>query len=439
MAVKSTGSISFATDIVGEFGGTAPHAMSEYYKGGSRVPNISANANIAATGANKFGNFYGGLNKIIQTLANSTNVSLATTFGSDWTATTPKQVVIPSGVTIGGTGGTAALTASSAMGGTLEISVTGSVLGTGGASNGGAGGDAISNAASGVTLTVNSGGLVAGGGGGGGQGGTGGSGALTAQSPSNSGNNLSIVSGNYYNLRMRVQYGNTNSYSAWRFSNTDGTTTFGRGGSGGYLAGILFFETGIGSTGDTVLGGLTFSGFGSNYNGHSGINNIPGGSAHFNKVQFQATNNNPTYYNGSRTATVVGTASQNMTIQLGCRNYVGSDANTYYNDGAKMNAGGSGGSTTGGTGGAGGVGQGYNQTNASGSTGGTGGTNAGNGGTGGSGGTYAAAGSAGATGANGNSTNGVAGSSGGAAGVAVSGTALSAYTNNGTVHGTVST
>jgi hypothetical protein len=63
------------------------------------------------------------------------------------------------------------------MAGTLEIDNAGSVLGFGGAANGGAGGHAIQNLASGVT--INNTGLLAGGGGGGGGGGTGGQGSYT--------------------------------------------------------------------------------------------------------------------------------------------------------------------------------------------------------------------------------------------------------------------
>jgi hypothetical protein len=95
---------------------------------------------------------------------------------SVWTGTGPKRITIPSGVTIGGTGGTAALTIASNMAGTLTIDNAGSVLGTGGASNGGAGGNAITNAASNVT--INNTNLIAGGGGGGGQGGAGGAGEV---------------------------------------------------------------------------------------------------------------------------------------------------------------------------------------------------------------------------------------------------------------------
>ena len=116
-------------------------------------------------------------NEVGVTLANSTNVDVSSLFTSSvWTGTTPKRITIPSGVTIGGTGGTAAMTIASNMAGTLAVDNAGSVLGTGGASNSGAGGNAITNAASNVT--INNTNLIAGGGGGGAQGGAGGNGTV---------------------------------------------------------------------------------------------------------------------------------------------------------------------------------------------------------------------------------------------------------------------
>ena len=50
MAVKDSGtSLSFATDIVGEFTGATPHSLSEYVRGGAYVPNITANNGIPTT------------------------------------------------------------------------------------------------------------------------------------------------------------------------------------------------------------------------------------------------------------------------------------------------------------------------------------------------------------------------------------------------------
>ena len=57
MAIKSSGFISF-DDIVTEFGGTAPHAIDEYYRGGSEVPDTATNSSIPTTGTISLSNFY---------------------------------------------------------------------------------------------------------------------------------------------------------------------------------------------------------------------------------------------------------------------------------------------------------------------------------------------------------------------------------------------
>lgn len=169
-AIPNSGAISLA-DFATEFGGTAPHSMSEYYRDGGNVP--SNNSNVPTSGAFRFGQMRGAINAIINTLANTTNVNLATVFGDNWASSVPKEIIIPSGVTIGGTGTSDALTAPSGMGGTLTITNAGSVIGFGGTS-GGNGGNAIRIASSGVTVTNS--GLIAGGGGAGGNGGAGGTG-----------------------------------------------------------------------------------------------------------------------------------------------------------------------------------------------------------------------------------------------------------------------
>ncbi len=168
--IPNSGAISLA-DFATEFGGTAPHSMSEYYRDGGNVP--SNNSNVPTSGAFRFGHMRGAINAIINTLANTTNVNLATVFGDNWASSVPKEIIIPSGVTIGGTGSSDALTAPSGMGGTLTITNAGSVIGFGGAVAS-AGGNAINIASANITVTNS--GLIAGGGGGGGAGGTGGQG-----------------------------------------------------------------------------------------------------------------------------------------------------------------------------------------------------------------------------------------------------------------------
>lgn len=64
MPIKSSGTLSFATDIVGEFEDTTPHSLSEFYRGGGLVPNAGINANIPETNQIKFSDFYGATNVI---------------------------------------------------------------------------------------------------------------------------------------------------------------------------------------------------------------------------------------------------------------------------------------------------------------------------------------------------------------------------------------
>ena len=58
MTLPSSGAISLS-NIAGEFGGSTPHAMSEYYRGGSNVPNHGNTTNIPTSGQISFSNFYG--------------------------------------------------------------------------------------------------------------------------------------------------------------------------------------------------------------------------------------------------------------------------------------------------------------------------------------------------------------------------------------------
>ena len=62
MAVKSSGTLSMKTDIVGEFGGTAPHGLKEYYRGGDNVP--SGVTDVPASGTINFSDFYGTSNVV---------------------------------------------------------------------------------------------------------------------------------------------------------------------------------------------------------------------------------------------------------------------------------------------------------------------------------------------------------------------------------------
>lgn len=61
MALQGSGTITL-NDIAGEFGGSTPHSISEYYRSGGLVPNSGANSNIPTSGTISFSQFYNGTN-----------------------------------------------------------------------------------------------------------------------------------------------------------------------------------------------------------------------------------------------------------------------------------------------------------------------------------------------------------------------------------------
>ena len=64
MAIPGPGQAISINTIVTEFGGTAPHAISEYYRGGPEVGNAPVNAAIPTSGQIALSNFYGASNRI---------------------------------------------------------------------------------------------------------------------------------------------------------------------------------------------------------------------------------------------------------------------------------------------------------------------------------------------------------------------------------------
>ena len=64
MTIKSSGSSLAISEIAAEFGGSTPHSMSEYYRGGSNVPSASSTSGIASSGAITMSSFYGTSNRI---------------------------------------------------------------------------------------------------------------------------------------------------------------------------------------------------------------------------------------------------------------------------------------------------------------------------------------------------------------------------------------
>lgn len=348
MPVPSSGQIKIS-DLVAEFGGDAPHSLSEYYRGGARVP--SNNTNIPTSGQFRMSNGYGAVNEIAVAATSGTNVDLSSLFGGNWTSTVPKRLTIGSGVTIGGTGSSAAIIIPSNMGGTLEIDNAGSILGFGGAANSGAGGNGISNSASGVT--INNTGLLAGGGGGGGLGGSGGSGGNGSYTSTTTETRLGGAAGSQ---------GNEYPINAWMWTkaNWSGIGTF------------------------TYSGGTTST----SYAGHS-----------FSRGAWAGSWGEASYWRITKTSTVTN-ATTGGAGGSGGAGGVGQGYNQSAASGANGSGGAAGGTNagTGGTGGTGGSGASYGTAGSSGSTGSTGANGNASNGSGGSGGSSGGAAGAAVTG-----------------------------------------
>lgn len=326
MPVPSSGPVAIS-DLVDEFGGTAPHSLSEYYRNGSNVP--GNNTNVPTAGAFGLSNARGAVNEIAVAATSGANIDIATLFGANWTSTVPKRLTIGSGVTIGGTGSSAAIIIPSNMAGTLEIDNAGDIIGFGGAA-GAAGGTAISNLASGVT--INNTGLLAGGGGGGGNGGNGGNGSYSSTSNStqgpnggyhwtitpyqakwayvaligcggsgsscsNGGNTYSRVGGGVYGAVFSEEV----SYAIRRTSTTTVNTSGGSGGSGGVGQGYTQTNASgaSGASGGTNAGTGGTGGAGATY-GNAGSTGSTGANGN-------STNGSAGSAGGAAGAAVTGT------------------------------------------------------------------------------------------------------------------------------------
>ena len=161
MAVKGSGALSILNDIVAEFGGTAPHSLSEYYGGGTYVP-AGANPGIATSGAINFGSHYGAVAATVLNITSNVNNydigAQAIAAGGD--KATPVILTINAGVTVGSTSSTTAAMYTGtgwSSGTTINITNNGSVVGSAGSNtngyaaggNGGVGGGHFGGAGAG--------------------------------------------------------------------------------------------------------------------------------------------------------------------------------------------------------------------------------------------------------------------------------------------------
>ena len=165
MGLQTSGPISL-NDIHIEAGGTSGTQC------GMNDADIRALIGKNAGTQNSFNEYYGASAEEVRTLSSgATNQNVSTLFGSDFTDSVAKRLIINSGVEIGATStANYALQVPSGMGGTLIIQNAGTISGAGGQphTNGQAGETALYIASNNVTVTNT--GTIRGGGGGGGAG-----------------------------------------------------------------------------------------------------------------------------------------------------------------------------------------------------------------------------------------------------------------------------
>ena len=408
MAIPSSGqSLSFSALRTEFVGGSSAISLGDLYRGGSNIlkkagDNQATNlaANVATSGAIDVSDYYDQAKGFTFTYttaflsgSSGTDQNASTLFGDDYDVNYPKNIVIPSPITLG-SNNTAeyGLEVDAGGAGTITITNNGTILGAGGAGgsagsansgaggDGGAGGDAMKFA---VDTTLVNNGVIRGGGGGGAGGGGGGLGGNTQQTQTNQ-------QGPIYQVVSPYQ---TNSYYYYWGPRGGGNAT-----TMAWAAQALPFNLSIPAPNT------------GNYTSY--------------------TSGQYTYYRGNQVT------SENWTIY---RQYPGPSTQA---DGE-----------AGGAGGAGGLGRGFNNqpagdSGASGSSGtsSTAGGDGGPGGAGGNGGDFASAGASGTAGTAGtNSTsNGAAGGAAGSAGAAGAAWERGAgvtitFTDNGTTTGSAPT
>lgn len=172
MVIKSSGALSFNTNIVGEFGGSTPHSFSEYYRNGTYVK--YNNTAVPTSGAISASTFYGKRKLFVLNITANVQQAnlLSLLIAAGWNSDSFVEVNISSGVWLWSDSTSQAGLIISSIPNGLVINNSGKIIGRGGNGGGamgvgGNGGAAISCSTSNTTINNLSGGYIAGGGGGG--------------------------------------------------------------------------------------------------------------------------------------------------------------------------------------------------------------------------------------------------------------------------------
>ena len=157
MPIKSSPAPLAISEIVTEFGDAAggSDSMSEYYRGGANVDDVSSNNNIPTSGAIDIGDFYGTGNAVSVAASAGTNVDVAPLFASPDTFTNAISKILTIAAPIAMNGNNIALTVPSNMAGTLDIQNAGTITGSrGNGGNAGSGGNGGGGGAGGAAISV---------------------------------------------------------------------------------------------------------------------------------------------------------------------------------------------------------------------------------------------------------------------------------------------
>jgi hypothetical protein len=263
MAVKSSGPLSLQ-EIATEFGDTAPHSTSEFYRGGAKVPDAASNSDIPTSGAINIGGFYGAQNRItlnITISSNTNNYNLYTTASANpeyQAGITDINLTVNPGVTVGSSSiSTYALSIPSDFnsGDNVTLINEGTIVGKGGnGGNGGNNGGGGSGQTGGNALYVNrtttitNNGTLAGAGGGGS--GSGSAAVQTGTHPKGGGAAYGYYMGNGGGGGAGVNPGSGGTGGPSSTSGNNGSAgTATAGGAGGPRNSTPFGYTGAGGAG----------------------------------------------------------------------------------------------------------------------------------------------------------------------------------------------
>ena len=467
MALTGSGAISFA-NIRDEFspGSNTSVSLSDYYRQGSKIRAKAGDNNathlasgVPTSGALALSDYHGTERGFQFTISSTTtNQNASTIFGDDYDLDYPKIIKVNSGVTVGASNtSNYAVNVPSGAAGNVTIQNAGSILGAGGAANGGTGGDAIF---AGSSCTVTNTGTIASGGGGGGNGGAGGSGVVEINA---SLNNFTDEGGAPYGSG-NAPANDVPSWFTQYGSNLNGAGVVADRKWGGIdganpQSGAVNVSWGLFTTSTSFRGSLANRGpfYCSFQLGTAGTYTLTSATistsygSGYGSPQINISTSNTSASQGQGGATYTSGQTMNLSADttyylVGSLSNISGTTNLYYNNfdfsfSLKVNS-----ITSGGSAGAGGAGAGYNQSAGSGASGGSaGGENAGAGGAGGNGGALGAAGSNGTAGADGSGdsisfpssapTDGGGATSGGAAGNYINGISNVTLSNSGTVAG----